>query len=287
MKRLIFAGVALLAVVGLLSGVGYYLTHEVDWARVYYKRFKATNQYVFDEVNPLYKRTDPAKLIRIASRDDAARIRRNLIETIWGPGGFPTGIQPQASSGEVPPQLVTIAGTAATKRLKLPIDIGYTAYLYLLEPTAPNGRLIVYQHGYNGTVEAMAPLFEALISAGYAVVALNYPGYGLNQFPRHHFERFGLYDLPHDRVLTVHPRPLRFYIEPIAAAVNAFAGSEKYRRIDLVGFSAGGWAATLAAAIDTRIAATVTVAGGYPLYLRLSNFPRESPPPQLFPPLLQ
>lgn len=287
MKRLIIAGGAILAILGLLSGSGYYLTHEADWARVYYKRFKAANEYVFDEINPLFKQTDPAKLIRITSRDDADRVRRDLIETIWGSGGFPSQTQLQATTGEVPDRLKNIDGVATARRFKVPIDIGYTAYLYILEPTVRNGRLVIYQHGYAGTVEAIVPLFKPLIAAGYAVVASNYPGYGPNQFPRHSFERFGLYDLSHDRVLTVHPRPLRFYIEPIIATVNAFAGSEKYNRIDLLGFSAGGWAATLAAAVDTRIASTTTVAGGYPLYLRLSNFERESPPPQLFPPLLQ
>lgn len=287
MRRLAIAAVCLLAVLALLGGAGYYLTHNFDWARVYYKRFKAPNKYVFDEIDPLLRRTDPAKLIRIHSRDGADAIRRDLIEAIWGTASLPTDTLPQASDGPVPPPLASIPGVATSRQLKVPVDIGYIAYLYLLEPAVPNGQAVIYQHGYAGTVEAMTPLFEALLAKGFTVVASNYPGYGPNQFPLHNFKRFGLYDLSHDRITSVHPTPLRFYIEPIIVAVNGLIASGKINRIDLVGFSAGGWAATLAAAADTRIAATVTVAGGYPLYLRVANFARESPPPQLYQPLLQ
>lgn len=287
MKRLAIVAVILLAVLTLLGGVGYYLTHNVDWARVHYKRAKAPNKYVFEEINPLFKRTDPAKLIRIHDRDGAEAVRRNLIDAIWGKGGLPRDTLPQTHSEAVPPALAALPGVAKSRQIKVPVDIGYTAYLYVLEPAAPNGRAVIYQHGYAGTVDAMAPLFEALLTKGYTVVASNYPGYGPNQFPLHDFERFGLYDLSHDRVTSVHPHPMRFYVEPIVVAVNGLTASGRYSQVSLVGFSAGGWASTLAAAADTRIAGTVTVAGGYPLYLRVTNFERESPPPQLYQPLLQ
>lgn len=286
MKRLIIVILSLIAFFAALGWGGYYMTHNVDWARVYYKRFKAADQYVFDEIAPQFKETDPAKLIRIRSVDTADKIRSDIIEVIWGQDGFPIEKMPEPFDGSLPEALTKIPGVVATRQLRVPVDLDYFAYIYLLEPAKPNGRLAIYQHGYAGTVEAMAPLFEALLDQGYTIAASNYPEYGPNLFPRQHLPRFGWYNMSHDRVISIHPRPLRFYIEPVIAAINELNKGSAYSRIDMLGFSAGGWIATLAAAVDPRITSTYTVAGGYPLYLRLDNFERQAPPPQLFQPLL-
>ncbi|MEX2614512.1 MAG: alpha/beta hydrolase [Alphaproteobacteria bacterium] len=278
------AGIILLAV--LLGAGGYYLTHHVDWIRVHYKRFKAPNVYVFDEVNPQYLATDPAKLIRIAAPENAAQIRAALTDAIWGAGDGPAGVPPAiVVPGAAPPALAALA--ASSLRLEAPIDLGYKAHIYLLEPQRPNGRLIIYQNGYASTVAAAAPLIGALLEKGYAVAALDYPGYGENGMGRTYIDRFGWYDLSHDRIIAVHDHPMRFYVEPVIAFLNYAAASETYSAFDMTGFSAGGWITTLAAAVDHRIRRSVTVAGGYPLYLRVGAFRNQSPPPQFHQPLLQ
>ncbi len=287
MKRLTYSILAFLAISAGLGWAGYYLTHNVDWVRVYYKRFKAPDEFVFDEIAPHFKKTDPSKLIRITGKDSAKHIRRDLTELIWGSSSLPVSGRPEVLSGNVPDALKAIPGVAAISIRRITVDIGYAAFIYLLQPNRPNGRLVIYQHGYAGTVEAMSPLFAKLIEQGYTVAASNYPEYGPNRFPNLNLARFGWYSLSHDRILSVHPRPMRFYIEPIVVLLNEIQQDATFDRVDMVGFSAGGWIATLAAAVDTRIRHTITVAGGYPLYLRVSNFERESPPPQLYPPLLQ
>ena len=286
MRKAAKFGIGFLAVAGLLSYGGYYLTHYVDWVRVYYKRFKAENSYVFDEIEPSLKKTEPARLIRIRSSDSASRIRRDLIGAIWGPSGRPKTIMPETVPDPPPDGIRQLQGLQTVDTYKIPVDLGYAAFIYLLKPAAPNGRLVIYQHGYAGTVERnMAPLFERLLAEGYTVAASNYPEYGRNRFPYLNLERFGWYSLSHDRVVSVHPRPIRFYVEPIIVLLDAM--QDRYEQIDMAGFSAGGWIATLAASVDPRIRKTMTVAGGYPLYLRLVNFHRESPVPQYHQPLLQ
>ncbi len=285
MKTAIAIGLALIVLLAALSGAGYYLTHNVDWARIYYKRFKAANEFVFEEISPQLKETDPAKLIRIRTTASAERIRGGLIKAIWGSAEMPLQVLPAPFTGALPGRLDAIRGVRDFRKLRMPMDLGYAAYVYVMEPAKPNGRLVVYQHGYAGTVESMAPLFERLLAQGYTVAASNYPEYGPNLFPRQHLDRFGWYTMSHDRFLSIHPQPLRFYIEPIVVLLNAM--QNEYDRIDMVGFSAGGWIATVAAAVDRRISRTITVAGGYPIYLRVMNFERESPPPQFYQPLLQ
>ena len=286
MKKAAAFGIGFLAVAGRLAYGCYYLTHNVDWARVYYKRLKAENSYVFDEIPPSLKKTEPARLIRIRSGDSALRIRSDLIEAIWGPVGRPDTIIPETVSDPPPDGIQQIGGVQSVDTYRIPVDLGYAAFIYLLKPATPNGRLVIYQHGYAGTVDRnMAHLFERLLAEGYTVAASNYPEYGRNHFPYQNLERFGWYTLSHDRVVSIHPRPIRFYVEPIIVLLNAL--QDRYEQIDMAGFSACGWIATLAASIDPRISKTITVAGGYPLYLRVFNFQRESPPPQFHQPLLQ
>ena len=118
MKRLGVIGAVLVALLGGLCAAGYYMTHHVDWARVYYKRFKAADEFVFDKIDPHLKKTDPAKLIRIDSRVSAARIRRGLATAIWGPDGVPTGTLPASvTESGIPKRLADIPGVAAARRL--------------------------------------------------------------------------------------------------------------------------------------------------------------------------
>ena len=286
MKWLLRIAAGFLVFAGILAGAGYYLTHHVDWARVYYKRLKAPSPYLFEEINPEYRETDPAKLIRIDSADRAAQLRAALADVILGNGVRPAAVPPAvATPGAVPDALAELAATAT--RLKIPIDLGYAAHAYLLEPGKSSGRLVVYQNGYAGTVSEMTALIGAYLARGFTVLALDYPGYGENGMGRAWSDRFGWYELSHDHVIDIHPHPMRFYVEPVIAAINYATAKTAYTRIDMTGFSAGGWVTTLTAAIDPRIRHSISVAGGYPLYLRVGAFEKQSPPPQFHQPLLQ
>jgi pimeloyl-ACP methyl ester carboxylesterase len=286
MKWLLRIAAGILVVAGILGAAGYYLTHNVDWARVYYKRLKAPNPYAFEEIDPQYRETDPAKLIRIDSADRAAEIRTALTGVILGPGIGPQDVPPAvATPGGTPSALADLAASAT--RLEIPVDLGYTAHAYLLDAEKPNGRLVIYQNGYAGTVSEMTPLIAAYLRHGFSVLALDYPGYGENNMGRAWSDRFGWYELSHDHIVDIHPQPMRFYVEPVIVALNFATARTSFSRIDMTGFSAGGWITTLTAAIDPRIRYSVAVAGGYPLYLRVAAFENQSPPPQLHQPLLQ
>ena len=132
MNRLTIASMTLLAILGSLGAAGYYLTHNIDWTRVYYKRLKAENVYVFDKIAPRLKETDPAKLIRIRSPRNADQIRNDLIDAIWGPTGLPRKALPTPKSGSAPDGLRAIAGVAEIRQWRIPVDIGYAAYIYWL-----------------------------------------------------------------------------------------------------------------------------------------------------------
>src|SRR5882724_11589473 len=61
---------------------------------------------------------------------------------------------------------------------------------------------------------------------------------------------------------------VRFFVEPIAAALNCLLADGGYRSVYMVGLSGGGWTTTLYAAIDPRVRRSYPVAGSLPQYLR-------------------
>lgn len=285
MKRLFIIVLCVLAILCGLSGLAYYLTHYVDSVRVEYKRWKAPSRYTYDDIHPIFKETDPKKLIRISSNATEEERRRILAEIIWGTPAPPTMQQPSATSVVLSP-LPALTSEVRTTRIEIPIDHGYRAVVYWLRPQNETKRVLLYQHGYAGTFEQSALLLQAALNSGHSIALFNYPGYGENQFPRTFFPKFGWYAPTWDRILTLAERPIRFYVEPISVFINYAETVGTGFSFDLAGFSAGGWVAALAGAVDTRIERIFSVAGGYPLYLRSGNEENQSAPPQYYGPLL-
>jgi hypothetical protein len=278
----------IIAILGGLGGLGYYLTHSVDSVRVLYKRWKAPDVYVFEEIHPRYLETNPAALITIRDPASLTAKRQSLIQAIWGDAGAPRNKFPTAvKSVAVPPGLGNLANLAKTERLTIPIDHGYAAYVYVMHPQKPNGRLFLYHHGYAGEFAQAAPFIQRALNEGDTVAAFNYPGYGENQYPTVNFPNFGRYTPSWDRILTLAENPIRFYVEPVVVTLNHAAKSGQYKVFDIAGFSAGGWTAGLAAAADTRLRHTYSVSGGYPLYLRAGAEAKQSAPPQYYGPLVR
>jgi hypothetical protein len=288
MKRL---GLILGIIIALLVGLGwlaYYLTHSVDSVRVLYKRWKAPDVYVFEEIHPRYLETDPAALITVYDLGSLTAKRQSLVRAIWGDDGAPLGKLPMdVKSVAAPPGLAQLRNLAKTERLTIPIDHGYAAYVYVMHPKKPNGRLFLYHHGYAGEFAQAAPFIQRALNQGDTVAAFNYPGYGENQYPTANFPNFGRYTPSWDRILTLAENPIRFYVEPVVVTLNHAVKSGRYNVFDIAGFSAGGWTAGLAAAADSRLRHTYSVSGGYPLYLRAGAEAKQSAPPQYYGPLVR
>jgi hypothetical protein len=292
MKKSAAIGAVIIALIAGLAGYGYYLTHYVDSVRVVYKRWKAPNPYVFEEINPRYRKTDPAKLITVRSQAALTAKRRDLQRVIWGEPGPPWDKQPDAITiVAAPPGLENLTGLERAERLEASIDHGYTSYVYVMHPRRgadrATGRMLLYHHGYAGTIAQARSILQRALDEGDTVMAFNYPGYGENQYPYAYFPKFG-WNEPHlDRILTFADHPIRFYVEPIVVALNHATRTGRYKSYDMIGFSAGGWTAGVAAAADPRLRYVYSVSGGYPLYLRAGAEAKQSAPPQYYGPLLR
>ncbi len=284
MRRILTWGLGLLLVVSVLATGAYVATHHYSPGRILYKRLKAPSRYTFDEINPRFLKTDPAALIAITDAAAAARLRRRIATTIWGAGGRPNDRLPDTRTSIEPPfGLEDLANSAGVERWSIGLQYGYRPSFYVFRPARPGiGTPVIYQHGYAGTIYQARAIIAHFLNEGRVVVAHNFPGYGENRLGLIDHPRFGRVTLGLDRILTYEAHALRYYFEPVIVSINAALAETGARSVDMVGFSAGGWVTTIAAAIDERIRASASVAGVLPLYLA-----DRSPPPQFYFPLIQ
>lgn len=288
MKLLRRAGVVIVAslvLLGVIAAGGYWYTHETADGRILYKRLKAPSPYTFDEIPESMRNTDPAKLIADLTAPDLPVLRQDLNQVFWGTVKLPDRLPHSVDSGKEPSALAQFAHLVKLERLVVPFEFGYTAYAYLMHPADPNGRAVIYHHGYAGTIVQSRHVIEALLQQGFTVAALDYAGYGQNIIGNLEHPSFGVVSVENDRQMYFAVHPLRWYLEPMVVTVN-YLIMQGFTELSSVGFSAGGWVTTMVGAVDSRIATTIAVASGYPIYIRQQNWAKETPLPQLYKPLL-
>ncbi|MHA1597384.1 MAG: alpha/beta hydrolase family protein [Alphaproteobacteria bacterium] len=270
-----------------LWGVAAFLYYW-DPSRILVKRLVANDTYLYETIEPRYRDVAVDRLITVRGPEDVTERRRALIHAVWGDAGFPADIRPDAVTRDVRPDLDRstcptgkdalyfssleckiglyrdVPGLARIDKLVVPVGDDYRAIVSYFVPQRSNGGLVLYHHGYAGTHNEQHRNLIRLIARGYGVLAFNLHGYGDNV----------------DRVtrLPVPARPLeaaRWILNPVIAALNMVAADYDPRRIAMVGFSAGGWATAMAAAIDPRIRSSFIIASPYPVAFRKA--PSEGP----------
>ena len=282
-RRLRGAIYAVAALAVLAGGVDF-LIHRYDPTRVLYKRLKADNAYVYDEIDPKFLETDPRSLLSVASPGDVAALRARLIDLIWGGAGFPAALQPTIVETAISDDVLgALPNLAAIDRLTVHMGGGVRSMLYHLKPAAsPNGKLVIYHHGFAGSIRDVPEVLGGFLERGYGVLGVNMLAYGGNSayLETAEGERLNLhFDL--DKI----DKPLRYHFEPLVVGVNYITALGDYQAIDMVGFSAGAFFTTVMAAIDERIKRSYPIAGVYPIYLR--EGPEVQPHmPSYYPPLL-
>jgi len=139
--------------------------------------------------------------------------------------------------------------------------------IYHFTPKKPNHELIVYHQGHNGDFVVGINTIRSCLDRGYSVMGFSMPLLGMNSRPVIELERFGKLKLSKHEHLKFLKNPIKYFVEPVAMALN-YAAKFEYRRVSMIGISGGGWTTTLYAAIDPRISCSYPVAGTLPIYLR-------------------
>ena len=258
-------------------------TYYWDPTRVAIKRFMAKDPYRYEEHSPQFLKFEPEKAITIRTAPETKIRREALASAIWGThylpadyslapmvrakmdGSRPTNCRKTAIGKRYGPSLLCkldqYRGTtnlAEIYRQKFTIPPHYHSYIARFRPKVWNQWTVIYHHGYAGTYHDQYRNIARLIEHGYAVLAFNLPGLGRNQIP--------------GPGLTA----IRQIMGAILLSLDYETAQAKPKGIAMIGFSAGGWATAMAAALDPTIRATYTVAA--PIYPRALADPALEPP---------
>lgn len=208
--------------------------------------------------------------------------RTQMINFIWGSAGFPTTKMP-ATHKFVPSPVAGLTNLQSVEALRVTMDAGQYAIGYHFLPAANRrNQLVIVHDGHMAcylddgptTTQKDAGIqrtIKALLADGFGVLAITMPQYtpadpNLPDPGNCAQNHIGMFNLP-----VSGGNPLKFFMEPVAAGINYLVSTVKYPTINMLGLSGGGWTTTLYAALDTRIATSMPVAGTLPLYMIPSN----------------
>jgi hypothetical protein len=230
---------------------------------------------------------ESGKEIHVHSSAEADKLRRSVVDYLWGGAGLPTAKLPTSTtvysgSGALPADVAPLraANIAAVERLQADMDFRFSTVMYLLHPanTGNARRLVVVSHGhcadYNSRFNAgIGSLIDHLLESGFTVLSVQMPLHGWNRQTSFQLPTGKVAVTNHDdMVLALEGKggsALRFFVEPIVQGVNQFIRTNpRSTDISMVGLSGGGWTTVLAAAIDPRIRLSISVAGSMPIYAR-------------------
>ena len=247
-------------------------TYEVarDWVRVARtKYFRPGHRHRFLETRPELKLVDAAALVRVHTQSDVWSARGELIRAIWGDEGLPVNLKPT----RVDPEFQDAVFSAMPEVARIDQVIretppGFISRAFHIMPQKPNGKLVLFHEGNTGRFQRNAKVIQRFLSAGFGVLAFSMwindlqpylvvPGAGKIKFSDHQHLKF-LDEL----------NPMRVYFDPMVAGLNSTLETGAYDDVIGIGFSGGGWAITVLAAMDPRVRLSYPVAGTYPLYLR-------------------
>jgi pimeloyl-ACP methyl ester carboxylesterase len=227
----------------------------------------ATTEVDFKGLQPL----SIAQLSRVSTLALVRERRNALSNYIWPSRGFPFGRIPDKvetgfvdSKFQTSPNLLRI--TKLTTRMR-----GLESVSYYFEPRTSRQCLMVYYHSHGQSFRLGKPTIDRLLKADCAVIALSMPLIPGEPVPVVSDSVFGRIPLRrHDQLAVLEASdfsPIALFVEPVVASLNYVLGKYRFDRIGMVGFSGGGWATTLYAALDERIRRSYPVAGTEPIWL--------------------
>lgn len=266
MKRL----VVLLAIVFLSMSVGFLFGARAD---VLIRSFSAIlDRDGFNEIPVEYFDVDIMSLITIQTPEDVETKRAQLLDYIWqGRNGQHS--RPNAVIYDhVDERYSELKNLERIDRIEVTMDYGLNSVAYHFLPVnQSSNELIIYHQGHRGDFVLGKETIQFFVAEGYPVLAFAMPLLGMNNQPIVYLERFGPLKLQVHDHLKFLDAPVRFFVEPITAALNHLDENHDYKSVHMVGVSGGGWTTTLYAAIDPRITKSYPVAGSYPIYLRSNS----------------
>jgi hypothetical protein len=217
---------------------------------------------------------DPTHQIRFDTAAGADDRRAMLVDYIWG-HPLPDTV-PVLSVDATRPFGMDDVDEDVTGRVDVLdatiADTDIHALSYVLRPVTPlagGARFVILHQGHTTGFDegGLGSTANFLLQQGFTVIAMHMPTFGWNGWGRDRWKNHtAMFDGLSGADLG---RVFRYFLEPIVQNVTwALASSPDVRDVSILGISGGGWAASMAGAVDPRLSVSVEVAGSAPLYAR-------------------
>src|SRR5262245_45923582 len=207
--------------------------------------------------------------ITIASAEDVAKKRQQLINLIFGPTGLAAGRLPVVEKNDACP-VRGLRGLARVDTLTIAMEADQKSYAHHFIPKRPNEHLVVLHHGHAPTFDdqpgpvdggyGMQRTIDELLIEGYSVLAVYMP----------HIVRFSTrldindngsisHEAMFQQIKANDGHLMTSFLEPVLvclrylktkAAADEFPAYEDF---SMIGLSGGGWTTTVYAALDPTI----------------------------------
>ncbi len=215
--------------------------------------------------------------IKILNQTDIVNKRIEIINAIWDADLIPERTNVIVASGIKSP-LNPCKFVRRVDRIEIPVQLAAgpdtlkdLAYFFI--PVKRNNRLVLICPGHTCTIKAQPGTKEfrveetivGLLESGFDVLSVYMPHVSENNCNLKHCE------IMNTDLGIQNPKPtygLRLFLDPTIVSLNYLLQQNKYKDVNMVGLSGGGWTTNLIAAIDLRIKYSFSVAGSTPLFYR-------------------
>jgi hypothetical protein len=217
--------------------------------------------------------------IKILTPGDVINKRLEIIRAIWNTNRIPDRSDVTVTP-DIPSPLHPHKVISRVDRIEIPVSgldsIKDLAYLFV--PEKRNNRLIVFNPGHSCTLiddkshySRIEATITGLVEAGFDVLSVYMPHVKESADTDCRFDHCIIYNTD---LGIPNPLPtfgLRLFLDPTIVSLNYLLETYKYKRVDMIGLSGGGWTTNLISAIDDRIKFSFNVAGSIPLCYRVGG----------------
>jgi hypothetical protein len=255
----------------------------------YYSTISLTSDLKLSERGAagIYATTADRDELAIGSVTDLDNKRMALINKVWSRSTIDTTQQVDFHG---PPEAIDVTPLPANvtvERYKIrmptsggsPRGDGNTYVEGIADHFFPAGgasKLVILNPGhacrYTQTPYQDAQTVIELLNDGYAVLATYMPrGTPLDCASDMTVQHNRLFDPSGNLRPANGGHPLIYFLDPVRRSLNYVLAHFNYSQVHMAGLSGGGWTTTLYAALDTRIAISIPIAGSEPFYMRFPS----------------
>jgi hypothetical protein len=215
--------------------------------------------------------------IRIQNQADIYKKRLEIIKAIWNADQIPQRTNVMVTPG-IPSPLNPSKYVKKVDKFEIPVQLAsgpdtVKDLAYFFVPVKRKNRLVMICPGHTCTIKTQPG--KSQIRVEETIIGLLRSGFDVLSVYMPHVSETNC-NLKHCDIMNTdlgieNHKPtygLRLFLDPTIVSLNYLLQQNKYKDVNMVGLSGGGWTTNLIAAIDPRIEYSFSVAGSTPLFYR-------------------